>query len=70
MNSGAKRVRAFGRDHAKDLKFLAWARTANVTALRAKMAQLIRQRDFPTWKRVVIQRALMRELDLEEKLNS
>jgi hypothetical protein len=62
-------VKAFGKGHAADLKFLTWARTATIAQLRRKAAELVRQKDFPSWKRAVIARALGRLLDLEEKLN-
>lgn len=65
MNAGHKRPST--RYHASDRKFIAWARTATVVQLRAKTAALMRQKDFPDWKRVVLVRAIVRALDLEEK---
>lgn len=60
MNSGFRRPNT--RYHASDRKFLAWARTATVVELRAKTAALMRQKDFPDWKRIVLVRALVKIL--------
>jgi hypothetical protein len=57
VNSGSKR-RAWGKGHAEDRKFLTWAATATLVELRAKTSQLMRQKDFPDWKRIVLVRAI------------
>jgi hypothetical protein len=60
MNSGSKPYKP-ARGHEADRKFLAWVVTADAIALRAKRAQLARQKDFPLWKRAAIERALARK---------
>lgn len=55
------KLRAWGKGHDADRKFLAWLATADAIAIRAKRAALARQKDFPAWKRAAIERALARK---------